>query len=296
MKPMLAYNKQFRLEDLRYPLLGSFKYDGIRCIVDRNGMPLTRKLKEIPNVNVRRALVEINYTGVDGELIVGDPSAPDVYNTTASAVMSRYDPGAIENLSFVVFDIWALSSRTYEERFSKLKTFGPHKHVIIAYQKFLESPDDVLQFERVAVNLGYEGIMLRDPKAPYKFGRSTLREQFLLKLKRFHDSEAVVLSVYPRMHNANPATRDKLGNVKRSSAKANKVEMEEAGGFLVKDRKTGVEFECSTGVFTQAQRKQLWAMRKSLPGLLLKYRFQPAGVKDKPRFPRATGFRSALDI
>lgn len=295
MKPMLAYNKQFRLEDLRYPLFGSFKYDGIRCLIDRNGMPLTRKLKEIPNVNVRRALVKMNYSGLDGELIVGSPTAPDVYNATASAVMSRYDPNAVENLSFIVFDIWSLDA-PYEKRFKTLLTYGAHSYVFCAYQKLLETPYDVIEFEQIAVRLGYEGIMLRDPKAPYKFGRSTLREQFLLKLKRFQDSEAVIVSVYPRMHNANPAARDKLGNVKRSSAKANKVELEELGGFLVRDRKTGVEFECSTGVFTQPQRKQLWAIRRTLPGLLLKYRFQPAGVKDKPRFPRAIGFRSRLDI
>jgi len=32
---------------------------------------------------------------------------------------------------------------------------------------------------------GYEGIMARSPHAPYKVGRSTLKEQGLLKIKRF---------------------------------------------------------------------------------------------------------------
>ena len=41
---------------------------------------------------------------------------------------------------------------------------------------------------------GYEGLMLRDPNGVYKFGRSTVKENILLKVKDFMDDEAEIIS------------------------------------------------------------------------------------------------------
>jgi DNA ligase-1 len=37
----------------------------------------------------------------------------------------------------------------------------------------------------------------------YKFGRSTVRDNILLKVKRFLDDEAVVIDIEEKMHNEN---------------------------------------------------------------------------------------------
>jgi DNA ligase-1 len=163
-------------------------------------------------------------------------------------------------------------------------------------QKTLYSIKDVLDFEKTAVQQGYEGIMLRAPYAPYKFGRSTLKEGYLMKLKRFEDSEAEVLKVFPRMKNENKLERDERGYAKRSAHKEGKQALAEIGGYIIRDLKTKKVFSCGTGVFTQKEREEQWQNRRKLQGKILKYRFQAAGQKELPRFPRALGWRSRIDF
>src|SRR5437899_138139 len=69
---------------------------------------------------------------------------------------------------------------------------------------------------------GFEGVMLRKPDGPYKFGRSTVREGYLMKVKRFTQEEAVVVGYEEQETNLNEATKDALGHTKRSSHKAGK--------------------------------------------------------------------------
>ena len=56
---------------------------------------------------------------------------------------------------------------------------------------------------------------------------------------------------------------------------------------------TGVEFEIGTG-FTAAEREALWLAPPI--GKIVKYKFFPVGVKDRPRHPVFLGFREAEDM
>jgi DNA ligase-1 len=67
------------------------------------------------------------------------------------------------------------------------------------------------------------------------------------------------------------------------------------GSLLVRDLKSKVEFEIGTG-FTEQQRVELWLDRMNLRGKLVKYKSQPVGVKDKPRFPVFLGWRDRRDL
>ena len=78
-KPMLACDC-VPVEELVFPLIASPKLDGVRCIITAEGA-LSRTLKPIPNVNVQQ-LLEGLPIGLDGELMVGEPTAPDVYRKT----------------------------------------------------------------------------------------------------------------------------------------------------------------------------------------------------------------------
>lgn len=112
----------------------------------------------------------------------------------------------------------------------------------------------------------------------------------MLKLKRFEDSEAEVLGIEEEMHNANTAETNELGRTKRSTAKAGLVGKGTMGALIVRDVKTGVEFNIGSG-FTAHDRTEAWK-----PGELVKYKFFPVGVKDKPRHPVFLGRRSKLDV
>src|SRR3954463_13358332 len=72
-EPMLA--GKVDLKKLRFPVLTSPKLDGVRCII-QGGVALARSLKPIPNVNVQKALKGLP-DGIDGELIMGEPTARD---------------------------------------------------------------------------------------------------------------------------------------------------------------------------------------------------------------------------
>lgn len=288
MKPMLAAPAG---ELIRLPALLSPKLDGIRCLVT-NGVAVGRSLKPIPNKHVQRVFGRSELNGLDGELIVGEPTAKEVFQVTSSGVMSIEGEPTVR---FWVFDDFSESGafhrrlRTAHRRIKKVKHCEdvPHHEVLKA--------DDLNQLEQDYLELGYEGVMLRHPDGPYKHGRSTAKEGWLLKVKRFEDGEAKIIGFSEAQHNTNEAKRNELGQLERSSHKAGKVGKQTLGALMVKDLKTGVEFDIGTG-FTADQRALLWARGDNLLGLVVKYKSQPTGVKEKPRFPVFLGFRNKVDM
>jgi len=135
--------------------------------------------------------------------------------------------------------------------------------------------------------------MGRSPMGAYKYGRATLREGSLWKLKRFTDGEYRVVGIEEQMHNANEKTRDELGRAKRSSHKENKRGKNTMGALNGVDTQTGVEFDVGTG-FTDVERQDIWDNWPRDKGTLRKYKSLAVGVKDKPRHPVDLGTR--LDI
>ena len=289
MKPMLAAKAD--LTKLRYPMLASPKLDGVRCIL-KDGQVLSRSLKPIPNRAVQDLFGQKNFHGIDGELVVGDPTAADVYTKTTSGVMSR---DGIPEVRLVAFDDFSRPDLPYADRLQRLmkKLVATRARFIGALeQHWVPDESELLRLEDHYLSLGYEGVMLRQPQGSYKHGRSTANEGWLLKLKRFTDAEARVVAVKELWHNANEAKVNELGYKERSSKKAGKVPMDVLGALVVADTQTGVEFEIGTG-FTEQQRHDLW--RVNLLGRLVKYKYQAVGVKDKPRFPVFAGFRDERD-
>lgn len=293
-KPMLATDAD--LDKLRFPVYASPKLDGIRAsIVD--GRLLTRTLKEVPNRFVYNALSDHKLTGLDGELIVGPASSPTVYRDTVSGVMSR---DGVPQATYWVFDLHDQDGWPYADRYDHLVNvwFGRDdltSSVKIDYlaQTLITDEAGLQAYEEQIVGLGFEGVILRSIDSPYKFGRSTVKEGYLLKLKRFCDSEAEILEVIEEMHNGNEATTNELGRTKRSSHQENKTGKQRMGALLVRDIQTGVEFQIGTG-FTDLDKQQFWLSDHR--GMVVKYKYFPVGVKDKPRHPVYLGLRHKDDL
>lgn len=295
MKPMLAASAA-NFSDCVLPAMASPKLDGVRCIVI-NGKALSRSLKPIPNKYVQSVLGSHNLNWLDGELVVGDCMADDVFSRTSSGVMSVYGEPQI---TFHIFDDASTAALPFYVRLKKAKARINALNTLRKYCKVLDhftiaGPDELEAYEESCVGLGYEGIMLRAAQGPYKYGRSTLKEGYLVKLKRFIDSEARILGGTSLLHNSNVPTTDNLGLRVRSSHKAGKVDTNKLGSLQVKDVKTGIEFDIGTG-FTESQRELLWSARDKLVGQIVKYKSQAVGPKDKPRFPVFIGFRNVLDM
>lgn len=284
-RPMLACEAD--LAKLKFPLLASAKLDGVRAVV-RDGVVYSRSNKPIPNKFVQDELSGLEH--FDGELIVKAANSPTVYRDTVSHVMS-HDKTDYE-LGFYVFDhVQYPNAKWFEQRYAKLN--DKHPRVTIHEQQLVKTLGELLGLEEQVTSVGYEGLILRDPHAPYKMGRSTVKEGYLLKLKRFVDAEAVVIGFEERMRNDNEATVNEMGRTKRSSHKAGKTGRGDLGAILV--RFGACEFSIGTG-FDDDERDRIWNARDSYLGRLAKFKYFPVGVKDAPRHPVFLGWRSELDL
>ena len=318
-KPMLAAKPDpaeldAAITALKYPVLASPKLDGIRATV-QGGRLLSRSLKPIPNLALQKLWGKKELEGLDGEIIVGSPFGEGVFDRTRRVVMTR--AASAECAMFHVFDchcgVEPFAIRVQDASMmcdqkgymnlagnvsDKERFLHPLEQVLIKNQKAL------LAYEQKCLQKGYEGICVRDPSGAYKQGRSTLREGGLVAVKRFVDAEAVVLFVYEQQENTNEKTMDALGHSKRSAHKAGKVGKDTLGGFHVSQNLGMKDFPHATGSFnigtgvglTDAVRKELWAKRKTLPGKIVKFRYQKIGTMDAPRIPVFLGFRDKADM
>ncbi len=298
-RPMLAETAE-DLSKIQYPVLVSPKLDGIR-ILKVDGKIVTRKFIPLPNNYTRKWLEKYIPDGMDGELILRNSKS---FNDCQSAFMSE---DGEPDFTFVVFDhVTSDLSQPFVERYRGIRktleekvwiNVGTLQKVDIVPHYRAVDEEELMSFEKMFVNDGYEGLMIRHPYGKYKCGRSTLKEGLLLKVKRFEDSEAIILDIQELMHNKNEQETDELGLSKRSKSLSGMVPANTLGNFIVRDIKSGVEFEIGTGLgLTQTLRKSIWDNKSSFIGKLVKYKFQPAGIKDKPRFPVFLGFRDERDM
>lgn len=291
-KPMLSASVD-DVKALRLPLFGSPKLDGIRAMV-RDGVLVSRNMKPIPNVWTQGLFGKKLLDGLDGELIVGSPCAPDVFRATTSGVMSVEGKPEVK---FYVFDCMRHPTEPFTARLALARSVATGSgYTVVVDQSPIVDLEGLDEFEGRCLELGYEGVMLRHPSSPYKYGRGTLKAHDLMKLKRFADAEAKVVDVYEQQHNTNEAKRDALGRIERSSHKAGKVGKGVLGGLSVvgvNGPYKGKSFNIGTG-FDDEQRATLW--HEDLTGKIVKYKYFPSGSKDAPRFPVFLGWRSKGDM
>jgi len=294
-------------DELNYPGLVSPKLDGIRCIMHPKLGPVSRNLKPIPNKYIRSKLSKLmtpsDISGApafDGELIAGDPRKPDTWNTSTSAIMSE---AGRPDFTFFVFDVAFMPdpNTVFKRRYAATESLvniwsdGQPWLQLVRHQ-LVYNKRQVKLFEDTCLEEGYEGIMWRSLDGPYKQGRSTWREQYLLKIKRFFDTEGTIVGFEEKMHNANVAKSSKLGYTERSSHKANMVPMGTLGALNIRTQNlpnTGMlptEFNIGTG-FDDGQRAEIWRNRKKYLGRTIKFKYQKLSPDGNPIFPVFLGFR-----
>lgn len=277
------------LEHLRYPLLVSPKLNGVRGYV-RNGQVLSTANLPLPNVNLQAAYGSAEH--LDGEFIVGDPcDTKRSLNRTTSIVMSDEKP--IDGLTFYAFDHVENTDWAFRERIELLKKTAHHGVVIIRHES-IGSEEELLAKEIEYLKRGYEGLITRDPHAKYKFGKSTAKQAWMGKMKRFKDDEAEVIGFVEEEKNTNEATVSETGRTKRSSAKAGKVKKGTLGSVVVRNAR-GAVFNIGTG-FTAAERYYIWSHQDEYLGRLIKYKFFEAGSDGVPVLPVYIGWRDRRDL
>lgn len=297
IKPMLAATLT-DINKIKFPVLATPKIDGIRCL-RINGRSVSRTFKNIPNRYIQEKMKNLP-DGLDGELIVGE-----TFQETTSGVMSQDGkPGFL----YMVFDFVPILSKLttrYDFRMALLEIVHLPMFCTKLLPAELNTQKQLKLYEEAYLNSGIagaEGIMIRQPDSPYKCGRSTENEEYLLKIKRFKDREAVIVDLEEQMENNNALELDNLGHAKRSSKKEGMAGKNTLGAFVVRDLSlptpdNAKEFRVGTGIgLTKKKRQYIWNNRKEYLGKIITYKYQELGTLALPRFPIFKGFRHVLDM
>ena len=294
-KPMKAHTLN-TLEEIPKEWWGmlcqSVKLDGIRGFQE-DGVTLSNTRKPLPNRYMQSIMSNSDFHLLDGELVVGSPNAPDVYNRTQSGIMSR---DGEPDFRFYAFDTMQPDIPFHERIQTLWELEQKHPDVIRVVQQ--NTPETVEHAEKVYQDFleeGFEGIILRRIDGGYKFGRSTFRQGWLMKLKPKDRAEGVIIGVDPQLKNCNPATLDEFGHTERSSHQDNLIPQDLVGRFRLLI--PGYDLVCGAGSgLTLPQRRELWPQRHNLLGKIVTGEFLPIGVKDRPRQMIFKGFRDVSDL
>jgi DNA ligase-1 len=296
-KPMKA--EDFVEEELTFPKMGSYKVDGYRSFIEE-GICRMSSGKPMPNDQTRTYFSDQRLEGLDGEMVAGQWNKPDTFRKTSSALRKQsgepnailycFDDRSVHNLPY------EQRERSMEQRVMTLRDLG-FKQLAYLRHVMLRDLQDMAQFEYEALANGFEGIMLNDPTAPYKFGRSTVKEGIILKVKRMKHAEARIVGYTEQMENTNEAFEDDLGRSKRSEAKDGLLPTGMVGSFIVESSEWPRPFSISATSLTHPERVDAFVNFESkYKGELARYKFFPKGIVDVPRHGIFEGLRDADDL
>lgn len=301
-KPMLAKNAE--LDKLQFPLLVQKKWDGERLIV-KDGQFLSRSMKPITNLWLVEQLKSIfgdRKVYLDGEIQVNG-NFPDT-----SGFVRKSDREA--DFIYHVFDC-PMEDKSFYFRHSlathMVWDLDDPRVQIVPYCE-VDNMEDLMELHQTySADPALDGTITRSGTSLYKYGRSTGREQQVMKLKDFDDSEGLILDTYERMHNTNEAQTNELGRTFRSSAQEGLVGTGMLAGYKVLWHTDGVPPSLEeapegsviftvTATGTLESRRERWEQRDSLVGKLVKLQYQGVGNKGAPRFPTELGLRDRDDL
>lgn len=291
-KPMLAGN--FDPTKAKFPYIPSPKVDGIRFLMI-DGVAVSRTFKPIRNRHIQSLLSKYLPNGVDGEITSGD-----TFHSSTSAVMTIE---GTPDFTVWIFDyvnpdwteIFPYDYRLTFLNYGEMLNYNydlPFKVEFLGADQ-ISNMEELEEYEKWCLDQGFEGVMLRDPNGTYKFGRSTVNDNILLKVKRFEDDEAELIEIQEKMSNQNEIDYDAFGYVKRSTSLDGMVPMNTTGTLIVRN-KEGLVFGIGSGL-NDSMRVQIWNHQDEYIGKMVKYKYFPQGVKELPRHPVFLGFRDVED-
>lgn len=314
MKPMLA--SDWDEGKVRFPVMAEPKIDGVRGLNMHGGLT-GRSLKLFKNRYTTDFFSQDFFKGFDGELAAERETHPDLCRLTTSAV------GTIAGQPFLLWWLFDYvtpenAGMTYLERYSHLTqrvlylqqdpSAQPWAgHLCVVPMRIIANATELEEFDSENLEAGFEGTIIRDPNGKHKQGRSTVREGGLLRIKRFIESEAVVEALVEGESNQNEAQINELGLQFRSSHQDNMVPNGLVGSLLCRAMQTvkdgprvvieeGQQITVSPGNMDHGMRKFYFENQVQLVGKVIKFKFFPRGIKDKPRFPTFVTIRDPADM
>jgi DNA ligase-1 len=285
-KPLLA--GKFNPEKAKFPYIATPKIDGIRFLMI-DGIALSRTFKPLRNLYIQKVLSETLPDGIDGEITSGNN-----FQDSQSAVMSIDGEPDFKVWLFDYVNPLEPEILPYYLRILNFPLIPKSLNHEILYGTTIYNQEQLNELEEIYLNNGYEGMMLRDPYGTYKFGRSSVNENILLKVKRFEDAESILIDIEEKMHNENEAQLDAFGRIKRSTSIEGLIGAKTTGKLITKN-KDGQIIKIGSGLNDEL-RDEIWNNKEEYIGKYVKYKFFQHGVKDLPRHAVFLGFRHEDDL
>jgi DNA ligase-1 len=298
-KPMLAPNDKVDLDIIKYPIMVSTKLDGIRAIF-KDGHLLSRSLKEIPNKQLQEKYQHLkdysknNNVILDGEFYGVGLTFQEITHNVMTEDLDLINEKLPEKLMFFCFDciIDQNPEQLFKERYDfikKLKLNG----IVIVKQNIINSKEEIDNLFKIALEGGYEGLILKALSSKYKFGRVTLKSGDMFKLKPFITFDGKIIGVEERFKNTSEKYTNELGRSQRHSFKDEVEPTGIAACFVV----TYDGFEqrvIITG--DEAFRREIWNNQKAYIGKIIEFKGMVVGSKERIRHPTFIRFRDDKEI
>lgn len=221
--PMLAHRYDKQSKKITWPNVDAqFKYNGLRCLArctDPGEIQLITRGNErweLPHISAACASVM-----VPGDLLDGEVYIPGISLQQIASLAKRYRPESLA-LQLFLYDMPQSDGKIYEwkERRDNLcalfeakiaKTKVSHitgfigKTLCLAETVHVKNTDEARVFERKAISLGMEGVILRNWGGGYRYN---YRSYDVQKLKNWQDSEFKVIDAKSRVY-VNSGTGEK---------------------------------------------------------------------------------------
>jgi len=320
-KPMLCPNQEVDIKSLSYPLMASTKLDGIRCIFHPELGIVSRSLKPIPNKQINEKMRHIldyckKYNLIlDGELyhkalsfqqITSLVMTKDFEDSKTTKKLEKENSEFLRNyfitedgeyinffnpLHFYCFDCININLEygnmiPFKERFN-MYISTDLKHMFPVEQFLVRNHQMVEDYYSTAIERNCEGLILKDPKGKYKYGRGTVNEELCFKVKPFIEKSAIIKSVVQATI-VDPNAKKKineLGYSETSKKKDDRILIERAACFLVdwegKDLKISI-------AATIPEKENIWNNKEIYIGKEVCFKAMDVGAKDLPRHPTTT--------
>ena len=253
--PMLAKSYDKEAHKVEYPCYAQPKLDGMRALGYSDKF-VSRKGKEILNMDhILKELATLELESpLDGELYAHGKNFQENMR-----LIKKYRPGETEAVKYHVYD-YADPNLTFKQRLGAINhiiTFKKFKYIELVPTVDIGNERDLKVLHGKALNMGYEGTILRWGDAGYK---SKSRSSNLLKYKDFIDETYKVIDVVPS------------------------VKVPTQGVILCEGFGCGMKF-------SHAEREEILKNKQNYIGQTAEVRFFEYSEDGIPRFPVCVGFR-----
>lgn len=294
LKPMKC--QPFKRNKFKYPAIAQPKLNGVRGVlrweiltagegafkttaetaVIRSKSGLIYHLPHITDVMVKSDFIDKN-TGLevayDGELYLHNTSlnminsACPLINNRGTISKTKY-PHITPQIKFVIFDI-SNEDLAQSNRTNIVGNIPPMIGTDTVKDTIVYSDEEAMTFAMQCITDGYEGAVIRDMDAEYKFGS---RPMSMMKIKKFYDAEFKVIDIIPKPRESTTAM------------------------FVLRNDINDASFECNP-MGSYAERKSYLDNKESYIGKMATVKFaERSGVKSVPFHANVVTIRPKHDM